>query len=320
VLSPRLFRYEARVKGKMNLKNVVKLAGVLLLLWFSCLALKAQPAFPTDPNFQLCTWSFEDTSWYSDLGYAPVSFTNLNNPPSFDGNALQVDSTNAAWLQYNIVEDDGTTNLAFIDGSIELWVLPDWNSGTGPGNWGRLIDVGEFSTNSPSSWWSLYFAPDGNHLYFSGETNGVFTNYLQCPISWDTNTWHFITLTYALFRSETYRCALYVDGQLVTNRSSGAFLPSATALTNGFYVGSDDTGLAQSRALIDDLATYNYTLSPDEVTNDYVAGLQIMNGGRIFHRNDDGDGDPGVPGGGDDGGGDYTNRNLCKSPETWFLN
>jgi hypothetical protein len=128
---------------------------------------RTQPLPPSDPNVQLCTWSFDDTSWYSDLGYPPISFTNLNNPPSFDGNALQIDSTNAAWLQYNIVEADGTTNLTFNDfaGTIELWVLPDWNSttngGSGPGDWGRLIDVGAFSTNTPSSWWSLYFSPDG---------------------------------------------------------------------------------------------------------------------------------------------------------------
>jgi hypothetical protein len=229
---------------------------------------------PPDPNFQLNTWSFDDTSWYSDLGYAPLSFTNLNNPPSFDGNAVQVDSTNAASLQYNIVESDGTTNLTFNQGTIEVWVLPDWNSGTGSGNWGRLIDVGAYSTNTPSSWWSLYFSPDGSSLYFSSETNGVFTNYLNYPISWDTNTWHFVALTYNRFRSQ-----LYVDGQLATNGAGAFYLPSANVVSNGFFVGSDNTGMAQSRSLIDDLATYNYALSADDITNDYAAGLQIMGGG-----------------------------------------
>jgi len=85
-----------------------------------------------------------------------------------------------AWLQYNIIEtNDAATNLTFFEGSVELWFLPDWNSGTGPGDWGRLIDVGAYSTNAPSSWWSLYFNPDGSSLYFSGETNGVLTNYLN---------------------------------------------------------------------------------------------------------------------------------------------
>ncbi len=284
----------------MNANRWIKIAGLVLLslALFKPVSSFAQPMLPPDPYVQLCTWSFEDTNWYSDLGYAPVSFTNLNNPPSFDGNALQVDSTNAAWLQYNIVENDGTTNLTFgnYGGTIELWVLPDWNSGTGPSDWGRLIDVGAYSTNNPSSWWSLYFSPDGSSLNFSSETNGVFTNYLSCPISWDTNTWHFIALTYNRFRSE-----LYIDGQLATNGAAMEYLPSTVVLTNGFFVGGDNTGAAQSRSLIDDMATYSYALSAGEVTNDYVAGLQIMNGGG--HTMDSGGGGPSLPGGGSGGGG-----------------
>jgi hypothetical protein len=271
-------------------------AGFLL-----CANVSLAQLLPPDPYFQLSTWSFNDTSWYSDLGYAPVSFTNLNNPPSFDGNALQVDSTNTAWLQYNITESDGTNNLTFNAGTIELWVLPDWNSGTGPGDWGRLIDVGAYSTNSPSSWLSLYFSPDGTSLYFSSETNGVFTNYLNYPISWDTNTWHLIDLTYAHFRSE-----LYVDGQLATNGPGVFYLPSADVVSNGFFVGSDNTGTAQSRAQIDDMATYNYPLSEYDISNDYAAGLQIMNGvgfsGGGFHADDS---PPDVGGGGGSGTNDY---------------
>jgi alpha-tubulin suppressor-like RCC1 family protein len=279
--------------------RAVKSFYILILFGLLGTIGRAQPLPPPDPNVQLCTWSFEDTSWYSDLGYAPVSFTNLNNPPSFDGNALQVDSTNAAWLQYNIVEGDGTTNLTFNQGAIELWVLPDWNSGTGSGDYGRLIDVGAYSTNNPSSWWSLYFSPDGSSVNFSSETNGVFTNYLSCPISWDTNTWHFVALTYNRFRSQ-----LYVDGQLATNGAGVFYLPSADVVSNGFFVGSDNTGSAQSRSLIDDMATYNYAISAYEVTNDYAAGLQIMNGGGFqMGGGGFGDGDPGFPSGGGGGGG-----------------
>jgi hypothetical protein len=48
---------------------------------------------PPDPDFLLDSWEFNDTTWVSDFGDGPLNFTNLNNPPSFDGNALQVDST-----------------------------------------------------------------------------------------------------------------------------------------------------------------------------------------------------------------------------------
>ena len=264
----------------------------LLTLWASCFGIKGQNLMPTSPNVQLGSWSFNDTSWFSDPGYAPLGFTNLNNPSSFDGNALQVDSTNAAWLNYNIVEDDGTTNLTLGRGTIEVWFLPDWNSGAGPGNWGRLIDVGAYTTNASVGWWSLYFSPDGSSLNFSSQTNGAGSNYLSFPISWDTNTWHFIALTYSHFRSD-----LYIDGQLATNGPGAIFLPGVGASTNGFFVGSDHTGAAQSRGLIDDLTTYNYALGPDEVTNDYAAGLQLITPSGGFHMDD---GSPINPGGGSD--------------------
>src|SRR6266849_6748171 len=43
-------------------------------------------------------WSFTDTNtWFSDLGYATVSFTNLNSSQLGNGNCLVLDNTNAAW-------------------------------------------------------------------------------------------------------------------------------------------------------------------------------------------------------------------------------
>ena len=267
----------------------------------------AQPMLPPNPNVLLNTWSFEDTNWLSDLGYAPASFTNIDNVPSFDGNGLQVDSTNLAWLNYHVVESGSITNLTFNRGSIELWFKPNWNSasldgGAGLGDWGRLIEVGCYTTNASASWWSLYFSPDGNSLNFSSETNGAGTNYLSYPISWDSNTWHFVALTYLPFRSD-----LYVDGQLATNGGGVVYVPDATAISNGFFVGSDNLGGAQMHGQLDDMATYNFPLGAYEVTNDYVAGLQIMNGGG--HTMDSGSGGPGLPGGGsggDGGGGSYS--------------
>src|SRR5882724_10384995 len=39
-------------------------------------------------------WSFEDTTnWTSDLGYRPISFTNINSSPLGDGSAVVLDYT-----------------------------------------------------------------------------------------------------------------------------------------------------------------------------------------------------------------------------------
>jgi hypothetical protein len=57
------------------------------------------------PGYWMDSWSFEDTNWDSDFGFPPLSYTNIVQVPDWDGNALQVDTTNAAWLTYNLVED-----------------------------------------------------------------------------------------------------------------------------------------------------------------------------------------------------------------------
>lgn len=275
-----------------------------LFICLSAFSQGFQGLVPPNFDYLLDSWSFNDTTWVSDFGDGPLSFTNLNNLPGIDGNALQVDSTNAAWLQYNIV-DGVATNLTLTEGTIELWVLPDWNSGTGPGDYGRLIDVGAYSTNSASSWWSLYFSPDGTSINFSIETNGVLTNILSYPISWDTNTWHLVDLAYAPFRVQ-----LFIDGQLATNTGGILYSPNAEVVSNGFFVGSDVTGLQQSRALIDDLATYTYPLSEYEASNDYAAVMGTTGGGG-FSPDDGGPVPPGFEGGGSGtGGSSYTPPNY----------
>src|ERR1700677_502329 len=72
----------------MTKRDCLGIRVFIFLILFSVAASvgRAQPLLPPDPYAQLCTWSFDDPSWSSDLGYPPASFTNLNNPPSFDGN------------------------------------------------------------------------------------------------------------------------------------------------------------------------------------------------------------------------------------------
>src|ERR1017187_4926161 len=103
---------------------------LILPLFFSAVpALQAQVPFPsgggTNSSPWLDSWSFNDTSgWTSDLGYAPVSFTNITWTWQGEWTALMVDSTNAAWLQYTVTESSGTNNLAVDQGTVILWFAP----------------------------------------------------------------------------------------------------------------------------------------------------------------------------------------------------
>ncbi len=220
----------------------------------------------------LNSWCFYDTNtWCSDLGQAALSCTNLNVSLLGDGSAVVLDSTNAAWLQYNVIENDGTTNLTVDQGSVMFWFASSWSStnqgGTGPGQWGRLIEVGSYTTNASYGWWSLYVDPEGANIYFSGQTNdGSQAIYLSAPIVFTTNRWHMIALTYGATNS-----ALYLDGALVTNGAALTYWPGPAVLTNGFYIGSDSNGIAQAHGMFDDLSTYNYPLDAGTISATFSA-------------------------------------------------
>ena len=208
-------------------------------------------------NILLNTWSFTDTTnWLSDHGYPPVSFTNLDVSDLGAGTALVVDSKDPAWLQYNVIENGGTTNLTVDQGSVLFWFAPNWSGtnegGTGPGVSGRLIEVGSYTEDASCGWWSFYVDPDGVNLYFSAQTNGGSqATYLSAPIDWATNKWHLLALTYSSTNS-----ALYLDGEWVTNGLPVTYWPGPDVLANGFYIGSASNGTAQAHGLFDSLVTY----------------------------------------------------------------
>jgi hypothetical protein len=248
-------------------------------------ALQATVPLPEDTTNLLSSWSFTDTTnWLNSFDYAPVSFTNLNSSPLGNGDALVVDHTNAAWLQYNVHENDGFTNLTVDRGTVMFWFAPAWSGtnegGSGPGQWGRLIEAGSYTTNASYGWWSLYVDPEGVNLYFSAQTNnGSGATWLSAPIAWTTNRWHHLALTYSATNS-----ALYLDGTLATNGWPATNWPGADVLTNGFLLGSDgDTGLAQARGMFDDLSTYNVPLDAGTIAGTYLAQsmIYLLNPGNL---------------------------------------
>ena len=212
----------------------------------------------------LNSWSFHDhTNWTSDYSNAPASFTNLAISNLGLWNTLVVDTNIPAWLKFNTVETNGVTNLTVSQGSVLFWFAPgSWSGtnagGTGPGEYARLFEAGAYTTNSNYGWWSIYVDPAGVNLYFSAQTNdssSTYTNYLSAPISWTTNYFHFVALTYTATNT-----LLYLDGALATNGPGVTVYPGVNALTNGFCIGGDITGTNQSHGLFNNVATYNVPL------------------------------------------------------------
>jgi len=217
------------------------------------------------------TWSFYDsTNWTSDNGRSPVSFSNLSLSPLGNFRSLVVDSNSPAWLRFNVFEASGATNFTPAGGTLLMWYAPgNWSStnlgGTGPGDYARLFEVGDYTTNSSYGWWSLYIDPAGENLYFSTQTNdssGSISNYIAFPISWSTNVFHQLALTY----SGTNDTLLYVDGGLVTNGPPLNVYPGLDVLTNGFYIGSSTNGDNEAHGLFNSVATYNVPLDAGTIS------------------------------------------------------
>jgi hypothetical protein len=247
------------------------------LTWFCVLFMFSIPAFcqsgpPTLPvNPYLDSYSFADTNWLSDIGYAPIDYTNLVSVPEWDGNALLLDTTNAlpAFLNYNIVELDGTTNLAFPAGAVRCVFICDWASadtnqnGTGPGEVGYLLAAGDFSSNSPDGLWAVYIDPGGTNIYFGGVSNSESTVFVSAPISWPSNSIHLIGLAYST------NSTLYLDGQLAATGGPVTIVPATDVWTNGFFVGSDASGSEQARGIFWNLEFYNSNCFDSYWINDF---------------------------------------------------
>jgi hypothetical protein len=255
--------------NRMKLKLCCPFFYLMLLALLADVEYAAGQGLPVSYN-PLNSWSFYDTNgWASDDGYAPVSFTNITASLYGDGTALVVDGTNAAGIQYNVVEGDGTTNLTVNQGSLTLWFAPSWTStnagGSGLIESGQLIDAGQWTSNATYGWWSLNVDPAGANLYFSAQNNtGSGTNYLSAPISWTSNQWHFVALTYSVTNT-----ALYLDGQLATTGAGMSIWPGSTALANGFFIGGDDYGLTQAHGTFDDIYTYNVVVDSGTISNTF---------------------------------------------------
>ena len=230
----------------------------------------------------LDSWSFYDnTNWTSDQGFNPMSFTNLAYSDLGDGASLVVDSQNPAWLQFSVVDKSGATNLSLSVGTVSFWFAPgSWSGtnmgGTGPGEAGRLLEVGGYTPDSSYGLWSLYVDPAGANICFSTQTNDLSSNlttYVSAPIAWTTNYFHFVVLTYSPTNT-----ALYLDGTLASTGPPLTIYPGPDVQANGFFIGSDSNGVYQAHGLFNSLYTYNVPLDATTIQEifNYDYGWYMM--------------------------------------------
>jgi hypothetical protein len=270
------FSHTCRRFGQLLTGRVVRSGKALLVVLAVSVGLRLPAVVPGPPgggggNAALASFSFSNTNWEDSAGYAPVGFTNLENIAAGDGTCLELDSTNAAFLHYNVVETSGVTNLTVNVGSVTFWLSPDWSSvskgGAGPGGTARLLEIGSSTTNASYGLWSLWIDSAGSNVWFSAQNNsGQGLYYLAAPIAFQSNIWYFFALTY----SSSNTC-LYIDGAAITNGPGVSVFPNQAVLAKGFWVGSASNGApsTQMHAKMDDLSTYSYPLNATAISGTY---------------------------------------------------
>jgi probable HAF family extracellular repeat protein len=235
----------------------------------------------------LGSWNFNTTNWMGDQGQLPLVASNVADVASWTGagGALLVDTNNAALIAYRTVETNGSCNINLQNGSISFWYKAD----TTPHANGRLIEVGAFGPTN--DWWSLLIDGSGGAIDFCTATNGTVTTNLTAAINWSTN-WHQVVVTYSASSS-----ALYFDGAAAQSNGLGVLCwPGSQVRAQGFAVGSDfATGLQQMGGEMDELQTYNYPLSANQVATNYANEIALNDPN---NPRTGGAGPPPTPGGG----------------------
>ena len=156
-------------------------------------------------------------------------------------------------------------------GTIRFWFKPDWASFDGvqggPNDPVRLFELGEASTNAAYGWFGLWINSPGTSLAFSTEANGFHTDNAVGNVSFITNTWYQIVLTYTPTNS-----VIYLNGSAIATNGLGVTnLPILAVINQGFELGSSWDAVHQAGGAFDELETFNYALAPTDVSSNYQA-------------------------------------------------
>src|SRR5665213_1400242 len=216
--------------------------------------------------------------WVGDQGQSPINYSNILSVTSWSGQALEIKTNTPAILAYNAVEPSGSANIDCPNGSIRFWYAPLWNStttnsGTGPQTAATFIDLGSFGTTN--DWFCLMLNSNGTQMSFCTETNGTATTNLSATISWPSNQWHQVGLTFCSTNS-----SLYIDGAAVATNGTGVtYWPRQSVRAQGLLVGSDTSGYQQMNGVLDVLQIFNYPLDAVDIALNYQAAMTLDNNG-----------------------------------------
>jgi hypothetical protein len=239
-------------------------------------------------NERLAYWRFNG-SWIGEGGQAPTAAVGLENPASWSGQALDVDTT-GGYIKYPAFEPDGFPNITRDKGTIRFWFKPTVVTGATR----KLIEI------SGSAPWELRLSSSGYLQLATRQSSGGSETSFQHSTLLTVNTWYQIAVTYS---SST--ATIYLNGSTST---SGGFASASSPTVNGFSIGNGYASQSfTALGEFEEFETFNYALSGSTISTDYAAftsqisdpdgdGVnnldEITAGTNIYEADTDGDGYP----------------------------
>lgn len=208
-------------------------------------------------------WRFSENTWQGEHGQMPLVANGVEPRSSWSGTAEEINAVTGGNLAYRTVEANGAANINCRKGTIRFWFKPSWLSMPAISGGGRLIELGNASSPA-EGWWALSIERATGALVFQSRLNSGIVTYLTAPVSWSGN-WCQIVLTYSQTSTK-----IYMNGQLLASGLGVQNFPTKAArIAYGFSIGSNRSGTELALGRFDELETFNFPLSPEQILDEY---------------------------------------------------
>lgn len=238
---------------------------------------------------RLAAWRFDAPELPGPFGERPRERTSAEWVAGAVGHGVRFATPKGA-LTYDWPERRGTEIFRPSASAIRLWYRPEWSSrgvgsAQGPGDWVRLVSVGDRARNPSDGWWEWSIGPEGTTLEFSSSSDGseVYTATSR-PVTFEAGTWTELTLN--VFPGQARLLKDYVI--FMDDAPKRVPAPSAKAMRRGLTFGGRADGTGSARGIIDEVEIYDSDLGRGEAfKRERVLSVQPLsegNGLRVAWR------------------------------------